>query len=97
MIEELKKEVEKKEEAKLLNKIHENYRNARLEREMDEQLKQFSKKESQFSKYESVFKKVAIALLIITILFLGYKYNESQVKSCMDSGKSEMFCRYEGE
>lgn len=97
MIEELKKEVEKKEEIKLLNKIHENYKNTRLERQLDEQVKQFSKKESQFSKIASAFKKVAIALLITAVIFLGFKYNESQVKSCMESGNSETFCRYAGE
>ena len=41
---------------------------------------------------------IVMALIgIALIITFSYKYNERQVKNCMETGKSENFCRYAGE
>lgn len=102
MIKELIKEQERKEEQKVLNKIHEQNKREYMNIQMSRQLEEIAKKESQFSKLESqrkktILLKVLLGIAIITIIFLGFKYNEKQVSNCMKEGNSETFCRYAGE
>lgn len=98
----LKKEYLRKDEEKLMNAIHENYKNSRMENNMNKQLEEISKKESEISKKAkekrtNLITKLALVVALIIIVFLGIKYNEKEVKSCMESGNSEMFCRFAGE
>lgn len=99
---ELREERIKKDEEKLLNAIHEQYKKAHLDYVLDERMEQFSKKENQFSKFASLkkinfIKNIALILAIISILILGAKYNEKEISKCMESGNSETFCRFAGE
>ena len=98
----LRKDYLKKDEEKLMNAIHENYRNTRMENNMNRQLEEISKKESEISKKAkekrtNLITKLALVVALIIIVFLGIKYNEKEVKSCMESGNSETFCRFAGE
>lgn len=102
MIKELIKENEKKEEQKILNKIHEQHEREYMNLQMSRQLEEIAKKESQFSKLENqrkktILLKVLLGVAIITILILGFKYNEKQVNNCMEAGHDEIFCRLAGE
>ena len=92
---ELREEKIKKDEEKLMNAIHEQYRNARLEYSLNKGINEISKIESL--KKVSKIKTIALVIAIVTLIVLGIKYNEKEISNCMESGKSETFCRYAGE
>lgn len=92
---ELREERIKKEEDKLLNAIHEQYKKAHLDYVLDKGIKEISKKEKKSK--ANLIKNVVLAIAVITIIVLGMKYNEKEISNCMESGNSETFCRYAGE
>ena len=95
----------KKDEAKLMNAIHENYKKARMEMKMEEQLEEVAKNENQLSKIENLKKekranlilKFALVITVVSLIVLGIKFNEKEIANCMETGHSENFCRYAGE
>jgi predicted nucleic acid-binding Zn ribbon protein len=85
-----------------MNAIHENYRNTRMENNMNRQLEEISNKENEISKKAkekrtNLLMMIALILIVFAVFFLGTKYNEEQIKDCMESGSSETFCRFAGE
>ena len=98
MIKELIKESELKEEQKVLNKIHEKNKLARMNLQMERQLQDIkNRKQQKKEQKKSILLKAALGLAIITIIILGFKYNEKQIDNCMEAGNNETFCRYAGE
>ncbi len=88
----------KNDEEKLMNAIHNNCKIAKLERENKQKMLKFAKKENQRKEKRTNFViKLALAVILLGIVFIGVSYNEKQVKDCIDSGRSEMFCRLAGE
>ena len=65
MVNELLKQKELIEEEKMMNAIHQNYRDIRMNRKMDEQLKKIEKKG-----FERTQKKMMWAILITGIVSL---------------------------
>lgn len=92
---ELREERIKKEEEKLMTAIHEQYKKAHLDYELDRELKMYEKKEKKSK--ANLVQNIALVIAIITIIILGMKYNEKEINNCMESGSSETFCRYAGE
>lgn len=94
----LRNEYLRKDEEKLMNAIHENHKDALMDYQINSQLKAIARKESE-RKEKRTKRLMAIVLVIATIgiIFLGAKYNEKQVKNCMEAGHDETFCRYDGE
>lgn len=92
---ELREEKLRKDEEKLMNAIHNQYRNARLDYSLNKGIKEISKMESL--KKTNKIKTIALIIAIVTLIVLGIKYNEIEISNCMESGKSETFCRYAGE
>ena len=74
-----------KETDKMLEIIHNNCKKQ----------KQITKKEEQKKERN----KLLIGLLVVGVIILTVMtlYNEKQISNCIESGKSEMFCRYAGE
>lgn len=80
-----------KETEKMLEIIH-KHRN--------EVYQQNKAKEEQEKKLDKKFKVILTISCLVAIMLVGIvacKYTERQVKNCMESGKSETFCRYAGE
>ena len=78
-----------KETDKMLEIIHENCRKQKV-----------AKFEREVAKKENHKKRILITVLVvafIAVLVMFDKYNESQIKNCMEAGHSENFCRYAGE
>lgn len=75
------------ETKKMLEIIHQN---------RNKVYKENLKKEKKENK-KSIALIVMALIGIVLILTLSYRYNERQVKNCMETGKSETFCRYAGE
>ncbi len=73
MMKELIREKERKDEEKLMNAIHNNYRNARMNMLMDKQIKEVEYKEEQeFGKRmcKYIFCAVTLGLLVEAIAIL---------------------------
>lgn len=95
---ELREERIKKEEEKVLNKIHEQNKKAYMNLQMEKQLQEIVQKENQRKENrKNIFLKVVLAVAVIAIITLGYMYNEKEVSRCMEAGNNETFCRYAGE
>ena len=91
------KEIKEDEEI-LMNAIHENYENLRMNRNMDKQLREIKKREKEKKEKRTIlFTKIALVVALIIVVFLGVKYNEKEIKNCMEAGYNEEFCRYAGE
>ena len=41
--------------------------------------------------------KMILILILLAVIILGNKYNERQIKNCIEAGHSENYCRYAGE
>ena len=95
MMEDLKRERELREENKVLNRIHEQNREARMNEQMDRQLKEITQVEKL--KKRNLIATILLILALLALIFLGIKYNEKEIAGCIESGKSETFCRYAGE
>ena len=95
MIQELKREIEIKEENKVLNRIHEQNKVARMNMQIDRQIKEISKVDSL--KKKNIIANILLIIALITIVVLSFKYNEKEISNCIESGNSETFCRYAGE
>lgn len=75
------------ESEKMLQIIHENR-------------KRVYKNNLKHEKKENKRNILIIAIALITaaaVIYLGVRYNERQVSSCMEAGGSENYCRYAGE
>lgn len=74
-----------KETDKMLEIIHNNCKKQ----------KQITKKVEQKKERN----KWLIGLLVVGVIILAVMtlYNEKQISNCIESGKSETFCRYAGE
>lgn len=74
-----------KETDKMLEIIHNNCKKQ----------KQITKKAEQKKERN----KWLIGLLVVGVIILAVMtlYNEKQISNCIESGKSETFCRYAGE
>ena len=80
-----------KETEKMLDIIHKNRNKIYNERQA---------KEEKEKKEDKRFKVILTIGCLVAMLLVGVvacKYTERQVKNCMESGKSETFCRYAGE
>ena len=95
---ELREERIKKEEEKLLNKIHEQNKIAYINLQMEKQLQEIERQEKEKKQNKkNTLLKVVLAVVVIGIIALGYMYNEKEVSRCMEAGNNETFCRYAGE
>ena len=72
MINELVKETEKKDEAKLMNAIHQNYKNTRMNRLMDEQIKEITKKESENAQKKMMWVILLTGIICVILEALAY-------------------------
>lgn len=73
MVEELLKQKELIEEEKMMNAIHKNYKDTRMNRKIDEQLKFYEKKEEErhYSKLNKILLITLVIFLIIELIVVG--------------------------
>ena len=86
------------ESEKMLNIIHKNNKRVQQEEALEEYYRELEEEKEQIK--EQRHRKIEIICLVIALismLILGYLYNEKSVKGCMESGHTETFCRYAGE
>ena len=74
-----------KETDKMLEIIHNNCKKQ----------KQITKKENQRKECNKWLMRILVVGVIILAIMTFY--NEKQINDCIESGKSETFCRYAGE
>ena len=86
------------ESEKMLNIIHKNNKKVQQEEALEEYYRELEEEKEQAK--EQRHRKIEIVCLVIALismLILGYLYNEKSVKGCMEAGHTENFCRYAGE
>lgn len=78
------------ETKKMMEIIHQNCKKEQGKRAI-------SKMENKKNLKIRAFEIVCLIVAILTIAVCYCRYNEKQIKNCMELGGSENFCRYAGE
>lgn len=94
----LRKEYLRKDEEKLMKAIHENHKDALIDYHINRELEEIAKKENaRKEKRTNRLMVLVLVIALITVGYLGIRYNEKQIKECIAGGNDETFCRYAGE
>lgn len=80
-----------KETNKMLEIIHTNRK-----RVYEAKLEQQNKEKKEDKKFKIILFVTCFTAMLLILVAMSC-YNERQVANCMESGKSESFCRYAGE